>query len=493
MTDFWERMKKTGAILKNAAITTGDALKEAGMATGKTLKDAGQAAGRGATQGARGAADLYQQWFGEDVSKILTECPVATNILQHRESFEKDPDVFGRLYNVRTRPLVTAAVLACGGAGTAAFDEALSRVTRHIFDGDQLVGGALRDRIAELVGPEKAEGVNRFMDTVPGSDVMGGGWIHRIQHGHDVDALIHIGEEYGSEGVIQGAYHIFGRDFFTPAGIPILPSGSEQVHEFLMTNLNMTAEAAADLISLNSVELAAIVAIAMSVERTWDWIEEYKERKELRKLVERASNASEDTDYVTASALFQEALALRPQEGALSFALGMARYRTGNHLDAFLRFRDATSWLARTEPKIEIGGAILSLRGAAAGMALASIGAPARANRHGNDWITQLQQLATAGVTAFRAVGDDLVDTSITPARHLSAALNHYLAGKLVGGAMYLPERDQLLNHAHTKLAESLTVVLEKKSQHADEVGFMKRFAAAELLPLPTASYERAG
>jgi hypothetical protein len=201
--------------------------------------------------------------------------------------------------------------------------------------------------------------------------------------------------------------------------------------------------------------------------------------------VERASSATQNGDFVTASALFQEALALKPQEGTLSFALGMTRYRMQNHLDAFLRFRDAASWLARTEPKIEVGGAVISLRGAAAGMALASIDAPARADRDRANWIAQIQELATAGVTAFRTVADDLVDTAVTPARHLSAALNYYLAGKLVGGAMYLPQRDELLHHAHRKLEEFLAT-LEDKGEYLDEIRFIKRFAAAEFLPLPT-------
>jgi hypothetical protein len=158
-----------------------------------------------------------------------------------------------------------------------------------------------------------------------------------------------------------------------------------------------------------------------------------------------------------------------------------------NHLDAFLHFRDATSWLARTEPKVEVGGAVLSLRGIAAGMALASIDAPARSDRNHSNWIAQLHELAMTGVTAFRTVADDLVDTTVTPVRYLSAALNYYLASKLVGGAMYLPQREELLDLVYRKLERSLTA-LDGKGQNVDEVQFLKRFATVELLPLPTAS-----
>jgi hypothetical protein len=108
---------------------------------------------------------------------------------------------------VRVRPLLTAAVLLSGGAGLETLDRMVSEVTRHIFDGDQLVGGCLGDHIASIIGPAKAEAVNRFMDTVPGSDVMGGGWLHRIQHGHDLAALAQIGQEHGYQLVSDFVGH----------------------------------------------------------------------------------------------------------------------------------------------------------------------------------------------------------------------------------------------------------------------------------------------
>src|SRR5439155_16903210 len=227
---------------------------------------------------------------------------------------------------------------------------------------------------------------------VPGSDVMGGGWLHRIQHGHDLAALAQIGQEHGSEGVIQGLYHVYGRDFFTPAGIPILPSGSDHVHHFLTSDLGLGQVDAADLISINAAELIARIAMSIAIAALWNYESTYEERRELEDLVKRASSAEEEGDFMTSAALFQEALSIRPQEGALAFGLGMARYRMGNRLDAFLRFRDAASWLAREEPAIQLGGAMLSLRGVAAGMALASIDAPARAGQRSHAWICQLRE-----------------------------------------------------------------------------------------------------
>lgn len=463
MSDFWDKVR------------------EVGKSTGETVKDLSRSVESTASQAGRSAAALYRRTFGEDVTTILRDCPVVTDILNRRNDFEKDPAVFGRLYNVRVRPLVTAAVLAAGGAGTEAFDEAIARVTRHIFDGDQLVGGSVGDRIAAFVGPEKVESINRFMDTVPGSDVMGGGWLHRVQHGHDVAGLVNVYHEYGFDGLVQGMYHVFGRDSFTPAGIPVLPSGSQQVHEFLTNDFGLGSLEAADLITLNVEELVARLALTVATKIVWDRFINHKERAELHDIAGRASEAATRRDFVTASALYKRALAINPHSGAMSFALGLARYATGDRFDAFVRFSNATSSLAKEEPTIELGGAVLSLRGVAAGMALASIDAPARTDRH---WTGLLQEQAMVGLTAFQAVAEDLVDRTLRPAAHLSAALNYYLAGRLVGGAMYLSEREEILERISKKLDDCLAAV-EPKEESEDPIGFLRRFARAELMPLP--------
>lgn len=128
MTGLWKRLKdrlkdagaSTGKVVRDATVSTGEVLKDAGVKTGEVLKVAAEVAGRSTSEAARAAADLYEHRFGEDTGKILADCPIAKNILQHREVFETDPEVFSRLYNVRIRPLVTAAALGAGGAGAVA-------------------------------------------------------------------------------------------------------------------------------------------------------------------------------------------------------------------------------------------------------------------------------------------------------------------------------------------------------------------------------------
>ena len=125
---------------------------DVGRSASRLVKALYEGAAEGAGHVAEYADDLYEHWLSEDEAKILDNCPVATGILAHRDVFEADPEIFSQLYNVRVRPVLTAAVLGASGGGILAFDEALSRVTRHVFDGNQLVGGcSIQKRVPRTV------------------------------------------------------------------------------------------------------------------------------------------------------------------------------------------------------------------------------------------------------------------------------------------------------------------------------------------------------
>lgn len=188
---------------------------------------------------------LYDRWLGEDRAEILKKCPVATGILAHRHVCGPDFDLASQLFDVRTRPVVTAAILSATGGGLLTFDEELSRLTRNVFDGQQLFGQWGKDFIENLVGQEKCKIVSEWQDDA-GFGVLGGGVSHRVLHGHDLSAVLRASQDHGSDGAIVALYHIFGRDFFTPAGIPILPAGSDEAFNFLNKEFEMGKEAAAE-------------------------------------------------------------------------------------------------------------------------------------------------------------------------------------------------------------------------------------------------------
>src|SRR5439155_18844651 len=177
------------------------------------------------------------------------------------------------------------------------------------------------DHIASLIGPEKADAVNYWMDHVPGTDYIGGGWLHRLQHGHDLSAVTHMWWQHGSGGGLEALYHIYGRDFFTPAGIPILPAGSEHMHEFLTGDLHLSSLEAAHLLSINAVELLGGILSVLAIVRLTIDAQHILEDWRIAKLVGRATTALENKDFLTGSHVLREARALKPRDARLSLLL----------------------------------------------------------------------------------------------------------------------------------------------------------------------------
>ncbi len=439
------------------------------------------------------AGNVATRRLSEDERVILDTCPVVRQINAERSVFETDPEIFSQLYNVQVRPVVTAAVLGSVGGVMSWNDEFLSRFTRQVFDGKDLVGGFLGDRIASVVGAMKVDLVNDFMDRVPGATVRGGGWLHRVQHGHDLSALATIYREHGSGGLLQGVYHVYGRDFFTPAGIPVLPKGSNEARE-LLNAWGWNNRDAASLLSVNFLEVMGGMMALVGAFRLWCLARSLYADFRLQDFVSRASAAAEQQDFLTATTLMQEALGMRPSDGNLSIALGTLHQRAGNRLSAHFAFRDATRLLAAGEPTLRIGGAAISLRGIGSGMALATSDSLAKLEQYQRDWFNHVIELTRTGVNAFESVGNSLIErraikvvsgTEVLPSRYLSGALNYYLAGQLVGASMFLPDRDAILTRLHRKADEALEAAKERPAlaDRQEEVAALQRFARAELLP----------
>jgi len=115
----------------------------------------------------------------------------------------------------------------------------LSRFTRTVFDSDHFIGGWAGQHMADMIGSEKVDAVN--MDHVPGTDHVGG-WLHRLQHGHDLSAVAHMWWEHGFGGGAQALYHVYGRDFFTPHGIPILPAETDRAYDLLTNGFHLSGD-----------------------------------------------------------------------------------------------------------------------------------------------------------------------------------------------------------------------------------------------------------
>jgi hypothetical protein len=253
---------------------------------------------------------------------------------------------------------------------------------------------------------------------------------------------------------------------------------------------------------VNFVEVLGGVMSALAVIRLWRLARSLRDDLTLRDLVQRAAAVAEESDFITATALLHEALSLRARDGTLALALGTVNLRADNRLNAHLAFRDATAWMAVEEPVLELGGAGISLRGIAAGMALATSDALVRSEQYSSHWMDYVRELTRTGVTAFESVARRLVDrklirriprTNVFPPRLLSAALNYYLAGRLAGAAMIVPDREIILSRTHGKADDALGRLAKRTgdSEVLNTIASLRRIATVELQPLT--SVERVG
>jgi hypothetical protein len=438
----------------------------------------------------------YARRLGEDEAQIIRDCPLITQLLDQREAYESDPDILGLLQNVRLKPILGAAVLTGVGVGAAMQDEVLSRATRTIFDGKAYAGGWLQDSVAGIVGADTVGSVNRFMDTVPGSDVMGGGWIHRIQHGHDLSAVAEVWGEHGPAGGIQALYHIYGRDFFTPAGIPILPTGSEAVHRQFV-EMGMKPAQAADWLSINFVELLGCGVGVLGVIRLIKACKAAREDAAVKALTQKAMSALERDDFLTARDAINDAVVERPADGELAFLRGMIHQRCGEIHEAHDSYRLAMKLMVKEDPGLSIGGAAVSFRGIAGLGALSTISVIARVKEYEAVWLDRVTDLARATCDAFEQMAGQLTDRRYTrnwgeqpllPPRYLSAAMNYRLAGQVVGQSLVLPDRENRLLRIGARL-EDCWIAIEENRDLADSrasIEYLRQLTGSELAALPS-------
>ena len=137
--------------------------------------------------------------------------------------------------------------LAATGVLTNATE--ITRLTRSVMDNDN---GPLQTFIRQHFDPVQAREISSWMDKVPDSTIAGG-WAHRLKHGHDLEAMMSLYKEYGLVGAAEWFNHVWLRDFWTPHGVPYLPSGSGEVYQWLRQQ-GVSGSTAMSLVSINAAE-----------------------------------------------------------------------------------------------------------------------------------------------------------------------------------------------------------------------------------------------
>lgn len=337
----------------------------------------------------------------------------------------------------------TDALLGLSALGVTVCEREIVTVTRSVFH-DSLPHQELSRR---LFGTD-CDAIHRWIDTVPGSGIRGGGIVHRLQHGHDLAAVQRLYEQHGLPGVLVWMQHV-AQDVATPTGVPI-PIGGPQLGAWLVEAGYATRGNAALMLSFNAAELAAGVLGGAFALRLAALAAELRRRRQVARRCADARDAWARSDLDAVVAHYSEARALSDDEPTILMALGWAYAQMGRPAaETFLAFRAAALGLAREDRSAAIGGTTVSLRGLAYLLALSQAVQVLEESDLAGAWRAELDRMLRGAITAFERTALEQADgpalrwgereVALYRARPFSAAANYYLAARLAWSAPFLP------------------------------------------------------
>ncbi|WP_194757495.1 hypothetical protein [Aliidiomarina indica] len=195
-----------------------------------------------------------------------------------------------------------AAVYFATAAGVFQNATEVTRFTRDLMDHDN---AAVQTWLRRVFNPEEAKEISAWMDAAPGYSVAGG-WAHRLHHGHDMDAMMQLYEEYGAVGALEWANHVWMRDFWTPHGVPYLPVGSGSLYDWLVSQ-GVSPSTAMSVLSINAAEAVSGIFMWRSGLRLVSACKNFVKYKAAVKCLETIETlSSKAEDHINAIELVQE-------------------------------------------------------------------------------------------------------------------------------------------------------------------------------------------
>jgi hypothetical protein len=316
---------------------------------------------------------------------------------------------------------------------------------------------------------------------------MGGGILHRLQHGHDFPALREIYDRHGLPGALVWLQHN-SQDLATPTGVP-LPIGSGKLADWLVSQGIVSPGKAALAVSLNAVELGSAVLAGVYIARLAALVREELRKHRIRQRCERAKDAYRSGDLDGAIANYREAYAVSDRSPLIALSLGWCYAEMQPpRAEAFLAFREAAQGLALTDQTIGLSGLQLSLRGIAYLLALGQAPQVLSDQQMRLHWKDELERLWRGAVVSFEQTAilqSEPVELGPIDVqwrrRPLSAAANYYLAARASLLVPFLPQGDVL------RLAQKSDQLLVRSREEYPEIsgklGDVRSRWAIELRP----------
>jgi hypothetical protein len=339
------------------------------------------------------------------------------------------------------------ALVGLSAMGVTVWEQEIVTVTRSVFH-----DGLRHQELSRRLFGSDCDTIHRWIDTVPGSGIRGGGIVHRLQHGHDLAAAQALYEQHGLPGLLVWMQHV-GQDLATPTGIPI-PVGGAGLADWLVQAGHATPGKAALMLSFNAAELAAAVLSGAFALRLAALAAEFRRQRQVVRRCTAAREAWARGDLDAVVAHYGEARSLSHDEPAILMALGWAYAQMGRPAaESFLAFRAAAMGLAREDRGVEVDGATISLRGLAYLLALSHAVQVLEQTDLQGAWRAELDRMLRGAITAFEQMAIAQADgpalrvgereLALYRQRPFSAAANYYLAARLAWSAPFLAESSE--------------------------------------------------
>lgn len=397
------------------------------------------------------------------------------------------------------RQVTSGLVYFAAASGVLSNSDEITRFTRAVMDHDQSV---VQQMFRKVFNPDDAREISSWMDRAPGYEIAGG-WAHRLHHGHDLSAMMALHAEYGLPGVAEWANHVWARDFWTPHGVPYLPTGSGSVYNWLI-DFGVSPSNAMSLLSINAAEAASGLFFISAGTRVWGGVNKFlansRYSKELKNIKELAGNNLHEEALRQLDRL--EVYADRNASPHLKldlalFCLGMSLQPISPRATAWghraFRISDQLITAATDIPeKTEYqGGTQVSFSGLAGTIAMTSFAPYAQTANADLEIIRVKAKLAVyqyLQVARRQKQGWAIKGRKLSGYRPFSAMTNQFLALELavsVGSLTTLPEgvdpvaiRDELLDTLH-----------EIKARERDASEFLTRIETAIYRVYPSESF----
>jgi hypothetical protein len=339
------------------------------------------------------------------------------------------------------------ALVALSALGVTQWEREIVTVTRSVFH-DNLRHQELSRR---LFGSD-FDAIHRWIDTVPGSGIRGGGILHRLQHGHDLAAVQQLYDQHGLPGVLVWMQHV-AQDVCTPTGIPI-PVGGTHLASWLVDSGFTSPGKAALMLSFNAAQLASTLLGGAFALRLATLAAEFRRQRQVARRCAAARDAWARGDLDAVVAHYSEARSLSNNDPTILMSLGWAYAQMGRPaVEAFLAFRAAAHGLAKEDRTAEVDGAALSLRGLAYMLALTHAVQVLEETDLRGPWRAELDRMLRGAIAAFERTalaqtGGPAVrlrdhELALYRQRPLSAAANYYMAARLAWSAPFLPSSSE--------------------------------------------------